>query len=35
LEALGDQVRVIDDLTPEESVELVGIDAVRTLDRLI
>ena len=32
LESLGEQVRIVDDFTFEQSVELVGIDAMRALD---
>lgn len=32
LEALGEQVRVIDDLTFEKPVELLGVDAVGALN---
>ena len=32
LEAFGEEFRIVDDLTFEQSVELVGIDAVGALD---
>nr|WP_263284181.1 hypothetical protein [Rhodococcus sp. YL-0] len=32
LESFGEEVRIVDDFTFEQSVELLGIDAMRALD---